>query len=66
MAVSAPRAPPPGNIALISRGDCSFAIKASNAMAYRVLQYAMNTKDINGRCGKSNFRPDFWGDQAVQ
>ena len=26
-------------------------------MAYAVLQYAMNTEDVNGVKGKGNFRP---------
>lgn len=30
----------------------------SDAVAYAVLQYAMNTQDINGQRGKGNFKPD--------
>jgi aminopeptidase Y len=30
----------------------------SDAVAYAVLQYAMNTQDINGVRGKGNFKPD--------
>ncbi len=38
----------------------------SDAVAYAVLQYAMNTQDINGLKGKGNFMPDYWGDDAIQ
>jgi Zn-dependent M28 family amino/carboxypeptidase len=30
----------------------------SDAIAYAVLQYAMNTSDVNGQKGKGNFKPD--------
>jgi Zn-dependent M28 family amino/carboxypeptidase len=33
----------------------------SDAVAYSVLQYAMNTEDINGEMGKGNFKPDVGG-----
>jgi aminopeptidase Y len=33
----------------------------SDAVAYSVLQYAMNTEEINGEKGKGNFKPDYWG-----
>ena len=33
----------------------------SDAVAYSVLQYAMNTQEINGERGKGNFKPDYWG-----
>ena len=32
--------------------------KNSDAVAYSVLQYAMNTSDVNGQKGKGNFKPD--------
>ena len=32
--------------------------KNSDAIAYAVLQYAMNTSDVNGQKGKGNFKPD--------
>jgi hypothetical protein len=35
-------------------------------VAYAVLQYAMNTEEINGLKGKGNFKPDFWGDEAIR
>jgi Zn-dependent M28 family amino/carboxypeptidase len=38
----------------------------SDAVAYAVLQYAMNTSEINGIKGKGNFSPDYWGHDAVQ
>jgi aminopeptidase Y len=38
----------------------------SDAIAYAVLQYAMNTEDINGKKGKGNFKPDFWGPNAIK
>jgi aminopeptidase Y len=38
----------------------------ADAVAYSVLQYAMNTQDINGVKGKGNFTPDYWGDEAVR
>jgi aminopeptidase Y len=38
----------------------------SDAVAYSVLQYAMNTEDINGDKGKGNFKPDYWGDELIQ
>jgi Zn-dependent M28 family amino/carboxypeptidase len=38
----------------------------SDAVAYAVLQYAMNTQDINGLKGKGNFMPDYWGDDSIQ
>jgi aminopeptidase Y len=43
----------------------AFDINA-DAVAYAVLQYAMNTEDINGRRGQGNFRPEFWGEHAIQ
>jgi len=33
----------------------------SDAVAYSVLQYAMNTEDINGEMGKGNFKPNVGG-----
>ncbi len=38
----------------------------SDAVAYSVLQYAMNTQEINGVKGKGNFRPDYWGHDLIQ
>lgn len=38
----------------------------SDAVAYAVLQYAMNTEDINGQHGQGNFKPEFWGEHAIQ
>ncbi len=38
----------------------------SDAVAYSVLQYAMNTEEINGLKGKGNFKPDHWGNELVQ
>ena len=38
----------------------------SDAVAYAVLQYGMNTEDINGLRGKGNFKPDFWGDEVIK
>ena len=38
----------------------------SDAIAYATLQYAMNTSDINGERGKGNFKPEFWGNEAIQ
>jgi aminopeptidase Y len=38
----------------------------SDAVAYAVLQYAMNTSDINDIKGKGNFKPEFWGHDAIQ
>jgi aminopeptidase Y len=38
----------------------------SDAVAYATLQYAMNTSDINGERGKGNFKPEFWGNEAIQ
>ena len=38
----------------------------SDAVAYAVLQYAMNTEDINGLRGQGNFRPDHWGDHTIR
>ena len=38
----------------------------SDAVAYAVLQYAMNTQAINGERGKGNFKPDYWGPHAIQ
>ena len=38
----------------------------SDAVAYAVLQYAMNTEEINGQRGKGNFKPDYWGNEEVQ
>jgi hypothetical protein len=29
----------------------------SDAVAYSILQYAMNTQDVNGQRGKGNFQP---------
>ena len=38
----------------------------ADAVAYAVLQYAMNTESINGERGKGNFKPDHWGHDAIQ
>jgi aminopeptidase Y len=38
----------------------------ADAVAYAVLQYAMNTSEINGQRGKGNFRPDYWGEDLIQ
>lgn len=38
----------------------------SDAVAYSVLQVAMNTQAINGEKGKGNFKPDHWGDELIQ
>jgi Zn-dependent M28 family amino/carboxypeptidase len=38
----------------------------SDAVAYSILQYAMNSEEINGEKGKGNFKPDFWGNEAIR
>lgn len=38
----------------------------SDAIAYATIQYAMNTQAINGDKGKGNFKPEFWGDEAIR
>ena len=38
----------------------------ADAVAYAVLQYAMNTEDINRERGKGNFNPDHWGHKAIR
>jgi Zn-dependent M28 family amino/carboxypeptidase len=38
----------------------------SDAVAYATLQYAMNTQSINGVKGKGNFKPEYWGNEAIQ
>ena len=38
----------------------------SDAVAYSVLQYAMNTVEINGVKGKGNFKPDYWGNEKIK
>ena len=38
----------------------------SDAVAYGVLQFAMNTKAVNGKRGKGNFKPDHWGPHAIK
>ena len=38
----------------------------SDAVAYSILQYAMNTQEINGERGKGNFKPDYWGDELIK
>ena len=38
----------------------------SDAVAYSVLQFAMNTQRVNGRRGKGNFKPKYWGPEAIQ
>ncbi|MFO7662848.1 MAG: M28 family metallopeptidase [Chloroflexota bacterium] len=38
----------------------------SDAAAYATLQFAMNTQAINGVKGKGNFKPEFWGNDAVR
>lgn len=38
----------------------------ADAVAYAVLQYAMNTEDINGQHGKGNFKPEYWGHEAIR
>ncbi len=38
----------------------------SDAVAYAVLQFAMNTSDINGQPGQGNFRPEHWGHDKIR
>ncbi|MBK9703777.1 MAG: M28 family peptidase [Betaproteobacteria bacterium] len=38
----------------------------ADAVAYAVLQFAMNTQAVNGRRGKGNFKPDHWGPSAIR
>jgi len=38
----------------------------ADAVAYAVLQFAMNTQVVNGKRGKGNFKPDYWGPDAIQ
>ena len=38
----------------------------ADAVAYAVLQFAMNTQAVNGKRGKGNFKPDYWGPHAIQ
>ena len=38
----------------------------ADAVAYAVLQFAMNTQVVNGKRGKGNFKPDHWGPHAIQ
>ena len=38
----------------------------ADAVAFAVLQYAMNTEDINGQRGKGNFNPEHWGHEAIR
>jgi aminopeptidase Y len=38
----------------------------SDAVAYSVLQFAMNTQNINDIKGKGNFTPEYWGEEAVR
>jgi Zn-dependent M28 family amino/carboxypeptidase len=38
----------------------------ADAIAYAVLQFAMNTEALNGKRGKGNFKPEHWGPQAIR
>jgi aminopeptidase Y len=38
----------------------------ADAVAYAVLQFAMNTWAVNGKRGKGNFKPKYWGPHAIQ
>jgi Zn-dependent M28 family amino/carboxypeptidase len=38
----------------------------SDAMAYAILQFAMNTQAVNGQRGKGNFKPERWGPQPIR
>ena len=38
----------------------------ADAVAYAVLQFAMNTQAVNGKRGKGNFKFDYWGPQPKQ
>jgi len=38
----------------------------ADAVAYAVLQFAMNTQAINGKRAKGNFKFDHWGPQPKQ
>jgi len=38
----------------------------ADAVAFAVLQYAMNTEDINGQRGKGNFNPEHWGHEKIR
>lgn len=38
----------------------------ADAVAYAVLQFAMNSQAVNGKRGKGNFKPDHWGPQAIK
>lgn len=38
----------------------------ADAVAYSVLQFAMNTQSVNGKRGKGNFKPNYWGAKAIQ
>jgi Zn-dependent M28 family amino/carboxypeptidase len=38
----------------------------ADAVAYAVLQFAMNTQVVNGRRGKGNFKPDSWGPGKIR
>jgi Zn-dependent M28 family amino/carboxypeptidase len=38
----------------------------SDAVAYAVLQFAMNTQGINGKRGKGNFKGEYWGHDAIR
>ena len=38
----------------------------ADAVAYAVLQFAMNTHAINGKRAKGNFKFDYWGPQPKE
>jgi len=38
----------------------------AGAVAYAALHFAMTTEAINGKRGKGNFKPVYWGPQAIQ
>lgn len=38
----------------------------SDAVAFAVLQYAMNVETITGQRGKGNFKPEKWGEEYVR
>jgi aminopeptidase Y len=38
----------------------------AGAVAYATLHFAMTTQAINGKRGKGNFKPVYWGPQAIQ
>ncbi len=38
----------------------------ADAVAYSILQFAMNTQAVNGKRGKGNFRPDYSGPHLIR